>query len=116
MILLRKILLQKLNNYLREQNREIGLKEEVSLYNYSRLKYDEFLELIRYCRYLIDMDVPGDNSDYLNKKLLEYQNDFVSYLIRATSVEQVDIYYQMYNQIILSLFYNDNKKVNDSEE
>lgn len=106
---MRKILLKKLNNYLVEQNRNsIKDLENISLYDYSRLKYDEFLELVRYCRYLLEIDIPGDNSEFLDKQLLEYQNSFVSHLIRAESIEQVDIFYGIYNQIILTLF-NDNK-------
>ena len=46
---------------------------EISLSDYSRLKYDEFLELVRYCRYLLEIDIPGNISEILGKQLLEYQ-------------------------------------------
>ena len=106
---MRKILLKKLNNYLEEQNSKVlSNLSEISLSEYSRMKYDEFLELVRYCRYLLEIDIPGDNSENFDRQLLEYQNKFVNHLIKSESIEQVNVFYGIYNQIILSLF-NDNK-------
>lgn len=106
---MRRILLKKLSNYLEEQNNKVlSNLSEISLSDYSRLKYDEFLELVRYCRYLLEIDIPGNISEILGKQLLEYQNKFVNHLMKAESIEQVNVFYGIYNQIILSLF-NDNK-------
>lgn len=106
---MRRILLKKLSNYLEEQNNKVLPNlSEISLSDYSRLKYDEFLELVRYCRYLLEIDITGNISEILGKQLLEYQNKFVNHLMEAESIEHVNVFYGIYNQIILSLF-NDNK-------
>lgn len=98
-------LLERLNQYLKNQNEHFQKNlEDISLISYSRLKYDEFSELVQYCRFLIEIDYPKCNYDYLNRKLIEFQNIFVQHLMKAISIEQVDSYYAIGNQFILSLF------------
>lgn len=96
---------ERLNQYLTNLNERFQRDLEcISLINYSRLKYDEFLELIQYCRFLIESEYPEYNSDLIKRKLIEFQNLFVMHLMKVTSIEQVDSYYEIGNQFILNLF------------